>query len=279
MSAPHVAGTAALVWGVCPELDNKKLRLLLQKTALNMGNDDGWDFSFGYGLVQAFDAWHHCQAADLGDLPRSYGQARHTGNGELRLGSVWGMNSWQGEYPGAGHDDLDDEGLSFSLLEPGQKATVWVAASIEGRTSAGSVAGVRGEELVSGWLDFDQNGIFSNEEMIVDGPVSLNSVSEFSFDVPSTVAAGAVLNYRFRLFDMVEKSQSGKVAVGQGGEVGTINGGEVEDGFVITLVPTALNLHEISVSSVTRGWVGPVFLFCSGLLLAFVALFYRRLVV
>jgi hypothetical protein len=48
---------------------------VLRETAADL-RTAGRDNSFGYGLVQALDAWHHCQEADLGGLPRRYGQAQ-----------------------------------------------------------------------------------------------------------------------------------------------------------------------------------------------------------
>jgi hypothetical protein len=44
---------------------------VLRETAAGL-RTAGRDNSFGYGLGQAFDAWHHCQEADLGGLPRRY---------------------------------------------------------------------------------------------------------------------------------------------------------------------------------------------------------------
>lgn len=52
MSAPHVAGTAALMWAANPDLSSETVRLLLNQTADDLGST-GWDNAFGYGLVDA----------------------------------------------------------------------------------------------------------------------------------------------------------------------------------------------------------------------------------
>jgi len=264
MAAPHVAGTAALLWDVCPALDNEELRQLLRKTAYNLGDDDGWDMSFGYGLVQAFDGWHHCQAADLGDSPRSYGQVRHTGNGQLRLGSSWGTNSWQRDYPGAGHDDENDDGLTFSGFKVGQEATVDVVSSGSGQNV-----------WVNGWFDFNRDGIFGDEEMVVDGPTRMNTATEFSFNIPF-VGVGELLNYRFRLYDKAANPDLLITPIPIGLPA-TISGGEAEDGFVTLVIPTAVTLKALTASNATGAWIAPVFLFFCGLLLTLVFLLFRWL--
>lgn len=50
MSAPHVAGAAALVWSYAPELSNTDVRSLLQNTAMDQGSA-GRDTMYGYGIV------------------------------------------------------------------------------------------------------------------------------------------------------------------------------------------------------------------------------------
>jgi len=59
MACPHVAGVAALVWSHFPYLTAMEIRNVLRVTAENLGNDEGKDRVFGYGLVSAkaaFDA-------------------------------------------------------------------------------------------------------------------------------------------------------------------------------------------------------------------------------
>ncbi len=262
MAAPHVAGTAALIWGACPELDNQGLREILTKSALDLG-DPGWDMSFGHGLVQAFAGWHTCQPADLGDSQRSYGQVRHTGNGELRLGSMWGMNNWQGDYPGAGHDDENDDGLIFSAIEVGRNANVTVTTTGRGNNP-----------WIEGWFDFNRDGVFSAEERVVDGMVSLTSATDFSFSVPSSLTVVDPVNYRFRLYDKTANPPLSDVQIIMMLST-TLSGGEAEDGSVIPSMPTAVSLQEVKASYISDIWVAPVFLFISALLFTLVLLLVR----
>ena len=55
MAAPHVSGTAALVWARKPSLANVQVRSILQQTAEDLG-PTGRDTVYGYGLVRADEA-------------------------------------------------------------------------------------------------------------------------------------------------------------------------------------------------------------------------------
>jgi len=55
MAAPHVAGTAALVWATNSGWTNDAVRAQLKNTADDLGVT-GWDSEFGYGLVNAAEA-------------------------------------------------------------------------------------------------------------------------------------------------------------------------------------------------------------------------------
>ena len=56
MATPHVSGVAALVWSSDLAKTNVEIRDALTETALDLGELDR-DSAYGYGLVQAFDAW------------------------------------------------------------------------------------------------------------------------------------------------------------------------------------------------------------------------------
>ena len=56
MATPHVSAVAALIWSWDPSLTNVKIREAMAATALDLG-ETGRDDYYGYGLVQAFDAW------------------------------------------------------------------------------------------------------------------------------------------------------------------------------------------------------------------------------
>ena len=53
MATPHVSGVAALVWSHCPGCANTEIRLALQTSARDLGEEIGKDDTYGYGLVQA----------------------------------------------------------------------------------------------------------------------------------------------------------------------------------------------------------------------------------
>jgi subtilisin family serine protease len=55
MATPHVSAVAALVWSAKPTATNAEIRNALVATAEDLG-DPGRDTSYGYGLVQAYDA-------------------------------------------------------------------------------------------------------------------------------------------------------------------------------------------------------------------------------
>lgn len=52
MACPHVSGTAALVFAAYNNISNRKVRVILWKTAEDLGAP-GWDPYYGYGLVDA----------------------------------------------------------------------------------------------------------------------------------------------------------------------------------------------------------------------------------
>jgi len=52
MSAPHVAGLAALLWSVCPQLTNTEVRSVIESTATDLGSA-GWDPYYGHGRIDA----------------------------------------------------------------------------------------------------------------------------------------------------------------------------------------------------------------------------------
>merc|ERR1719367_2498808 len=57
MATPHVAGVAGLLWMYFPECKNYQIRNVLAATAMDLGSTDGCDNQYGYGLVQAKDAY------------------------------------------------------------------------------------------------------------------------------------------------------------------------------------------------------------------------------
>jgi hypothetical protein len=52
MSAPFVAGEAALIWSLCPQLTNVEIRSIIESTATDRG-PAGWDVYYGWGRINA----------------------------------------------------------------------------------------------------------------------------------------------------------------------------------------------------------------------------------
>ncbi|MCH8536983.1 MAG: S8 family serine peptidase [Alkalimonas sp.] len=61
MASPHVAGVAALVWSHFPDCSNDEIRSALAASAEDLGAP-GRDTSYGWGLVQAKDAFDYLAA-------------------------------------------------------------------------------------------------------------------------------------------------------------------------------------------------------------------------
>ncbi|HEV7484476.1 MAG TPA: S8 family serine peptidase [Thermoanaerobaculia bacterium] len=55
MACPHAVGTAALVWAVSPNSTATNVATVLEQTAKDLG-DSGKDTTYGFGLVNAYDA-------------------------------------------------------------------------------------------------------------------------------------------------------------------------------------------------------------------------------
>jgi serine protease len=58
MATPHVSAVAALIWSWDTSLTNVQIREAMVATAYDLG-DPGRDVYYGFGLVQAYDAWEY----------------------------------------------------------------------------------------------------------------------------------------------------------------------------------------------------------------------------
>lgn len=58
MATPHVSGVAALVWSHFPQCSANDIRLALRHSAKDLG-EAGYDYQYGWGLVQAKDAFDY----------------------------------------------------------------------------------------------------------------------------------------------------------------------------------------------------------------------------
>ena len=68
MATPHVSAVAALIWSSDPSKTNKEVRDAMNQSALDLG-DAGRDNAYGYGLVQAYDAWNFLGGSGTGNVP------------------------------------------------------------------------------------------------------------------------------------------------------------------------------------------------------------------
>ena len=69
MATPHVSAVAALIWSANPAWTNVQIREAMAMTARDLG-DPGRDVHFGYGLVQAYDAWLYLGGGKPGNGPK-----------------------------------------------------------------------------------------------------------------------------------------------------------------------------------------------------------------
>ncbi|MDN3919669.1 S8 family serine peptidase [Roseateles violae] len=66
MATPHVSGVAALVWSYFPGCSAKQIRQVLNASAMELGKP-GRDIEFGFGLVQAKDAYDRIAKTGCGN--------------------------------------------------------------------------------------------------------------------------------------------------------------------------------------------------------------------
>jgi PKD repeat protein/subtilisin-like proprotein convertase family protein len=150
--------------------------------------------------------------SDYSDLDYSYGVAWHTGDGALRLGTAWTLDS---AFAPPGFDDLSDDGISFpSGFDPGQTNTVRV--NVQGTP-------VNGRWLQL-WFDFNGDGIFGD---LAEGELAYNGAlvsgdNDIPVDAPGIVVTP--LYFRARLYD------SAGSRLRDANSWGGADGGEVEDG-------------------------------------------------
>jgi hypothetical protein len=163
--------------------------------------------------------------SDYSDLDHSYGVAWHTGDGALRLGTAWTLDT---AFAPPGFDDPGDDGISFpSGFDPGQTNTVRV--NVQGTP----VNGI----WLRMWFDFNGDGIFGD---LAEGELAYNgALVSGDNDIPVVVPGGAVspLYFRARLYDSA--AQPLRDANSWGGA----DGGEVEDNEVnIVMCDTGLEV-------------------------------------
>jgi hypothetical protein len=122
MAAPHVAATAALVWGSDPGKSNATIRDALQTSALDLGSA-GRDNAYGFGLIQGYEAYE-----EIHPQPTSVDLARLEANPDgLDIRVEWettsevdnlGFNLYRAVSPRGTWTQLNED-LILSHLPPG----------------------------------------------------------------------------------------------------------------------------------------------------------------
>mgnify|MGYP000861219611 FL=1 len=169
---------------------------------------------------------------DLSDLEGSYGLAWHTGQGDLRLGTLWGS---QGED---GPDSNDGVVLGESSWSDG-----------DGEVSV-TVTGASGQyACLHAWLDYTgseppeglvhaPDGLWSPDEEVISGLPLLSGTDQLvTFAIPSgAIDVAAAYNMRFRLVPAPDPSAPACTSPSQLlatdeplKPTGRADGGEVED--------------------------------------------------
>lgn len=107
-ACPLVAGIAALVWSVNPELTNAEVKAIIERTAEDRGSA-GWDEQYGYGRVNA----HRAVMAARATFPPPC-RADWSGDGRVDSVDIFAyINAWTGrlataDFDGNGTIDVGD---------------------------------------------------------------------------------------------------------------------------------------------------------------------------
>ncbi|MGF1906699.1 DUF6923 family protein [Aliivibrio salmonicida] len=161
--------------------------------------------------------------SDFGDAPDTYGTlydsfgARHAISG-LKLGALVDGESEAYAYPLSDDtSDLsnDDDGISFPVpLEIEETSFIYA-----------EVDGADGEGVLSAWIDWDQDGEFNDDEIILNSEWVDDGQNQLYFEVPSWALSGDTWA-RFRLSHSYDIGPNGGVSAG-----------EVED-YQVTVIHT-----------------------------------------
>jgi subtilisin-like proprotein convertase family protein len=183
----------------------------------NTGTLNAWSLVM-CGTVSAVDG-------DYSDLAHSYGVAWHTGDGTLRLGTAWTLDT---AFAPPGRDDASDDGITFPYgLVPGRPNTVRV--NVQGTAANG--------RWLALWFDWNGDGIFGDQaegERVYNAAVTGGN-SNILVSVPGTAASP--VHYRVRLYD------SAGAPLRDVASWGGADGGEVEDGAAVLTEPTGFTVY------------------------------------
>jgi hypothetical protein len=128
MAAPHVAGLAALMLSVYPDLPDSIVRRRIEDAADDLG-DPGWDPYYGHGRINAYRTIHNLSLVDT--LPPEIQLIRPNGGERLTVGQTYEI-LWDG---------TDDQGIVNQFLH----------FSPDGGETWEVVAGLGGEERAYDW--------------------------------------------------------------------------------------------------------------------------------
>ncbi|EGU37109.1 putative cytoplasmic protein [Vibrio sp. N418] len=188
------------------------------KVTIN-GNNSSAEF-FAYGPSSNSNDGARCalaavipgDATDFGDAPDSYGTtyaaagARH-GITDLKLGSLVDGENEAYVYPlsdDTADSSNDEDGIAFPVpLEVGETSFVYA-----------TVDGADGEGVLSAWIDWDQDGEFNDDELVLNSEFVDDGQNQLYISVPSWALAGDTWT-RFRLSTTYDVGPTGGVGAGE----------------------------------------------------------------
>jgi hypothetical protein len=194
--------------------------------------------------------------ADYSDLPTSYGVAWHllpSSGSNPHLGSNIDSDSdWTSE-----NDNTSDDGVSGVA---GQKWSAGTVASGKGGSLKFDVQGCDATCYLYTWIDWEGDGSFAGNEVLVNTPVS-NGIVTKTFDIPSgTNVLSASFKYRVRIVGTSGALSGLRRLPGLARPLlasanGAVSGGEVEDG-TIAFDPTAVTVTAMTAQTFQpRVWI------------------------
>lgn len=227
-------------------------------------NDFMWGHTFNSIHVNAdFPASEHASdhdpvrvrflGSDLSDLAASFGEAWHTIPHLITLGDSI-SNDADGTADG---DNASDTGVSIlsGTWAPGQ--TVTIQAQVSG-----------GSGWLSGWFDWDLNGVFDDPgEKAINNAVELgNNIFDIIVPAGAQIGLGGIeddyMSVRFRLYESATEPSAFVIAPMTAELAGGVSGGEVED-YVWGFTPNAITLQNFNVQTNQDDWM-PAFVIITG---------------
>lgn len=196
-------------------------------------------------------------AMDFGDLPNNVynatliadNGARHTIN-SLKLGTIIDNDTdGQGSTgASASGDDLDGSDDDDGVTINGD----WEDGATGGKIAV-TVSGCTGTCYLSGWLDWNGDGDFTDakERILLDVPVTDNGglPQSITFNIPTGTIDGTTPHAFFTRFRVYSASTNGLAQ-----PTGLVSGGEVED-YLWNFGPNAVTLQTFKVATSTNLWL------------------------